>query len=1108
MSLFARLPVCFAVFCLCVSLALLCAINENAQAQVLYGSVIGNIQDASGAAIPGATVTITEKGTNLQRETLTSESGSYTFPNVPAGTYSVKVSLAGFKESVKTDVPVTVNNISRVDVTLEVGEISNVITVAAETARLQTDTADLHVDLNSREITTLPLTNYRNYQSLINLVPGATPAGFQNAVTDTPARALTTNINGTNRNNNNTRLDGSTNVYIWLPHHTVYVPPAETIETVNISTDNFDAEQGMSGGAAITVATKSGTNEFHGSLFGLHDNSAVRAKNFFLPKPGEVAPGLEALTKKPHFIRNIDGFTLGGPIKKDKLFFFGGWEGTRERIVRFGRFTVATPDQRAGNFSAYNQIIYDPNTGNPDGTGRTPFTGNIVPKDRMSPITLKMLSLVPQPNLPGTSSNYFNSGIQSFDRDNYDVKINWNRNERHQIWGKFSMMNANVSGPFALGEAGGPCLCDGGSGTGNTKVYVATVGHTWTLSPKLIVDGTFGFTRMDQVVKGPDFGQNFGLDVLGIPGTNGSDPRQGGKPQFEVSGYTQLGNNDNWSPIFRNDRSYTGTTNFTWVRSAHEMRWGFDVVRHELNHWQPEIGAGPRGQFNFGGGVTALRGGSQAPNQFNAFADFLLGLPASMQKSLQFELMTGREWQFAWYFRDRFQATRKLTLTYGLRYEFYPLIHRANRGIEVLDINTMKVRLGGLGGNPTDLGIHVSKKLFAPRVGFAYRIGNDMVIRAGYGITYDPLPFSRPLRGFYPLTIAQTFVGPSSFVPFRPIAQGIPAFSGPDLSTGLVDLPPTVDMRSPYPDHITRGYIQSWNLSVERKLPLDFVVSTAYVGTQTTHQLADLNLNAAGPGQGNTGRPFFAKFGRTADTLQWDGWLSANYHALQVAINRQFVKGLFVKGAYTYSRAINWTDDDGWAGVMWNHPSVLKRNRALAGYDIPNIFQLAFIAELPFGKGGTDLGSKLIQGWQINGIFSAYQGRPFSVGASGASLNAPGNSQTADQVKPEITKLGGIGPGQPFYDRSAFAPVTEVRFGSSGRNILRRPGFGNLDLSLFRNFKLTERYRLEFRAEAFNFTNTPHFGTPNTSVQSTNFMIITSAANDERQFRFGLRVAF
>jgi len=1094
---------------LCLSLTLLLSVcPQNLNAQVLYGSVVGTVTDQSGAVVPGAKVSITNRGTGQTREATTDTAGRYSIVDVLEGAYDVAVTASGFKPFTQTNLSVTINTVSRADVQMQVGAMTQEVTVAATVAPLETTKTDVHTQLGTKAITNLPLARYRNYQSLINLVPGATPGRFQNAVTDTPERALETNVNGTNRNNNNTRLDGSADIMIWLPHHAVYIAPSETVQEVNISTNNFDAEQGLAGGAAVTVATKTGTNELHGSLFAYHDNQHLRARNFFLRSP-----------QRPKSITNIDGFTLGGPIRKNKLFFFGGFETTRERGGRNSLFSVPTADIRTGNFSAISTTIYDPNTGNPDGTGRTPFPGNTIPPVRISPIIRKLVDLTPPTNQSGPNNNFFNSATQVLNRDNYDVKINWNRSEKHTVWGKYSAMNATVIGKFGLGAGvGGPCLCDGGNGTGHTLVQLATLGHTLTLSPTFIVDGTIGWTRFGQNVVGPDFGQNFGLDVLGIPGTNGPDPRQSGMPIFTITGYTTLGNSDGWSPIFRNDQSYTYTTNATKVRGAHEVRFGFDAVHHHLNHWQPELGSGPRGRFVFRGEATALNGGPSA-DRFNAYAQFLLGLPSDLGKSVQFIKMDGKEWQFAWHVGDRWHVTPKLTATLGLRYEYYPLMTRSGPGggIERYDPATNLVFLGGRGNVPKNVGVTTSKKLFAPRIGLAYRLNDATVIRTGYGITYDPMPLSRPLRGFFPLTIGSDFSG-SGFTPspLGSIANGIPSICCPDLSTGVVPLPPQALMRTPYLGQLNRGYIQSWNFIVERKLPSDFVVSVGYVGTQTVHQFADINFNAARPGGGNPSRPQFATFGRTTDTLLWQGWLSANYHSLQTTVNRQFKNGLFVKGAYTYSRAINWTDDDGWAGLTFNDPSTLRRNRAQAGYNIPHIFQLSYVYELPLGRGKRWASNKgvpkaVLGGWQVNGIFAAFQGRPFTVTANGASLNAPGSTQTADQVKPVVNKLGGIFDS-PYFDTTAFAPPTgPARFGTSGRNALRGPGVVNLDLSLFRKFQLTERFQLEFRAESFNFTNTAHFNNPSGNASdAATFMKITSTdANlPERQFRFGLRLAF
>lgn len=1144
---------------------------KMASAQVLYGSVVGNVTDQTGAVVPDAKVTITNKGTGQVRDAVTNSNGEYSILNVLPGVYDIKITKQGFSSATQTDVTVSANNALRLDVAMKIGNVNDVVSVTADATVLQTESATVKSEISGKEIQSLPINNYRNYQSLLNLVPGTTPAAFQNANTDSPERSLTTNVNGTARNNNNTRLDGAQSVNIWLPHHSAYVPPSESVAEVNISTNNFDAEQGFAGGAAVQVITKSGTNQFHGSAFAYHDNHFFRAKNAFYPTTVAGAPN----PNKPKNLRTIPGATLGGPIMKDKLFFFGSWEGMYESTIGDGFFTVPTPALRSGDFSRTNTTIYDPLTGNLNGTERTAFTGGIIPTSRIHPAAARMLSLIPQPNLRDATGNFlevnnlYASAPGIFNRNNYDVKVNWNRNENHQLWTKFSHMNASVTGNFALGAAGGGTLGAGGSGTGTTQSYVGTVGHTWTLGSGFIVDGNFSVTHRSHNTIPPDYGQNVGLDILRIPGTNGPDIRQSGTPQFNFANYSGLGNQNNWSPVFREERSYTFTQNATKLIGSHDIRFGADVVKHHLDHWQPEIGAGPRGSFSFSGNTTALNGGPGS-NQYNSFAAFLLGMPNIVEKSLQYEVMTTREWQIGFFIRDRWQVNRNLTLTLGLRYELFPTMRRADRGLERIDFANPIVRnaagvptgetrllIGGRGGNPNNLGIDYSKKLFAPRVGFAYRIGDDMVVRGGYGITYDPMPFGRPLRGFYPLTIAQQFFASGTgasevFTPwgFTPSARvpgltvGIPNFTGPDLSTGVVNLPATVQMRSPYQGTLNRGYIQSWNLMVERKLIKDIKVEVGYVGTGTRNQFGDIEANAAQAP--NQPRLLQSQYGRIASTLLWDGFVSTSYHALQVAVNRRLSNGLLVKGAYTYSKSINFFDDSGWAGLpLFNAGSQISRNRGLAGFDIPHNVQIGAGYELPFGKGkkwlSDGVAAKVLGGWSLSGIGSMVSGRPLSVTAAAGSLNAPGNSQTPDLIgKPSYPKK--TGPGQVWLDPNAFRPVEfspewlasvangtprPFRFGTAGRSTVRGPGFTNFDLSLVRSFMILERIRTDFRVDAFNFTNTPLFNNPGTNASAptrdaqgnilrdaagnlrlNGFGQVLSAAQTQRQFRFGLRLEF
>ncbi|MBO0798612.1 MAG: carboxypeptidase regulatory-like domain-containing protein, partial [Blastocatellia bacterium] len=397
--------------CIVIGLVFLGYGVSSASAQVLYGSIVGNVTDQAGAVVPGAVVKVTDTSTGLSRQATADNSGNYSITNVLEGDYEIQVSAGGFKPLTQKGVSVRINTVSHVDFKLEVGGVTETVTVGASSPLLQTSKADVNTNLESQAIENLPLSGYRNFQSLMNLVPGATPGQFQNAVIDTPQRDLTFNVNGQERNANNTRVDGAADILVTMPHHMVYVPPVESIQEVNISTNNFDAEQGITGGAAITVSTKSGTNEFHGSAFAYNANSATRAMTWDENRAG--------VTDKPKGNRNFDGGSIGGPIKKNKLFFFFDWEGTFERVGRSQLYSVPTDDFRTGDFSRtlgapilnasgnpimvptteggsvplQQGMIFDPFSGNADGTGRSVFSSggrlNVIPAARLNAPMLK-----------------------------------------------------------------------------------------------------------------------------------------------------------------------------------------------------------------------------------------------------------------------------------------------------------------------------------------------------------------------------------------------------------------------------------------------------------------------------------------------------------------------------------------------------------------------------------------------------------------------------------------------------------------------------------------------------------------------------------------------
>ncbi len=1096
-----------------------------ANAQALYGSIVGNVADPQGAVLQGVKVTITNTGTGLKLETTTDDTGSYVFRNLLPGDYDMTLSHSGFKELRQSGIVVSAGNPKRVDVGLQIGGAQESVTVTADAATLRTEKSDLSTELNSVQVTSLPLNQYRNYQTLLNLVPGATPVQFQNAEIDTPGRSLRTWVNGTQPNSNTTRVDGAVSVNVWLPHHAGYIQPVETIETVNIATNNFDADIGMAGGAAQTVVTKSGTNEFHGSGFWFTNADELNANSFF--------NNAFALARAPQ-ARHTYGGTLGGPILKEKLFFFGSYEKFRDRRGSNATYVVPTDKMRNGDFTevaaAYpnttantnNFRLYNPNTGGAGGTGRTEFANFTVPGNMISPIAKAIMNFYPKVNSDrDLNSNFLlDDYVQprevQVDRANYDSKITWQRSKDHSVWGKFSMLQADVVDNFILGF-------DEGS-VGDTKVYVVGAGHSWTLSPTLLLDGNFGYYRMDQQVTGPDFGKNYGID-LGIPGTNDAkDIRASGLPTFET-GYT-IGSTPNWMPLFRKEINYSFSSALTKIFSKHQLRTGVDLVKMELNHRQAEFGNyGLKGGFSFSGNTTG------APNYtaraWNQFAGFLLGMPSFYAKDVQTEDMTGREWQTGIYVSDRWRVTQNLTLNLGLRVEYYPLMSRATRGIERLDYSTYTVLLGGLGDVPKDAGLELQTWYAAPRVGVAYRIGEKSVIRAGYGHTINPLPWSRPMRGSFPFDINFNATA-EQFGSVTTLAQGIPTVPIPDISSGKVKLPAGVFMRSPnagteaFPGSgkgLDRAIIKQYNVAFEHRLPGDLIAEVAYVGTRTDGGYADLNINYGEPGLGNASRKYFSVAGTTAIN-DWGARTRARYNSLQVALNRPFKNGLMLKGAYTLSKAKGMTDEDGWVGLTWNHPLKFEDNFALTGFDRTHIFQMGFLYELPFLKSSNNLSGKLLGGWQLNGIFAKFSGTPYSIGGTNNALNCQACGSVFINFSGDPKPIGKVGSGSTdtYYDKSLFSQPTGTGkdgFGTSARNLFRRPRVWNLDLSLFKQFRISERFKPEFRAEAVNVFNHTNWGAPVTGFTDINFLKFTPSQAESgtntpgaRRIQIGVRVTF
>ncbi len=1169
------------LFLTLLSICLIAAIPALTAAQVLYGSLVGNVTDPNGAAVSGAKVDVTNLATGGVSTVTTDDRGGYSLNDLQVGVYRLTISRSSFKTTIREDVRIEANKTYRFDAALEVGGVEETVVVtAAEEATLQTDRGDVNVTQSARQINDLPLFGSigRNYQSLMYLIPGTTrgTGGFfingsgteDNSAAGNPQRSMSFNVNGVSRLQNNTKIDGSSVIYPWLPGNTVYVPPAEAIQEVNIVTNAFDAEQGLAGGAAINVSIKTGGNDFHGVGWGYDTNSRFRSRTFFQPvnqptNPKNILAQFGYAFSGPVILPH---FGDGGPkiwSGKNKLFFFTDLERTTQRNAAGGTFSVAganlRPDANGNvNFTGTGITVFDP-LSNPDPRLRKPFPNNTIPANRIDIASLEILKRLPLPNVPGVQNNFAATGIGSFNRTNIDNKINY-VSDNLSLWGRYSRSPTIIIDPPIFGEVSGPALNGGQLGTAPGLINVFGLGASYTFTPTVVLDGNVGYTRQRLGAEGFDIVSNFGLDVLKIPGTNGPDRLQGGVPSFQIgAGWTNIGNDNTGNPFLFRDNQYVGAVNLSWLKGAHSFRFGGDYLNAQLNHFQPQGGSFQtvRGTFGFSGNATALQGcpatatqadcedkgfvrSPAAANRFNNWADFLLGLPTSAGKVDQLRNPNSVYWkQYAGYARDHWQITRDLTFIYGLRFERFTTPRKDNTGINRFDPETGKVITGGLSGLDINGGAVSGKNLFLPRFGIAYRANDKTVFRGGYGQSSDPRPF-QDVRNAYPIANiwsmpAVTFNGATnSFIPVTTLRQGLINTSpAPDLNQGILPLPSNTGTTT-FPADEPRKRIHSFNAFIERQLPWKFAAQVGYVGTRVIGQMGFININAGPPGGGNAGRPLAVKFGLVGDINSIQPYGDTTYDSLQALFTRRWASSLFGT-AYTWSKTINFADNDG--GPRIQYLPAKDRNRGPASYDRTHNLQMYGVYDLPFGKGqrwaNDGWGSKILGGFQVSGVMSIMSGIPFYVIQGNApGLLAGGSAQVPNQLIGDITILGGIGIASqvgasagPYFlntvqgktiqgvsctSNCAWADETGARFGSVGRNNLRGPGFFETDLSVFRTFSISEKVKFQLRAEALNATNHANFANPTSDTNSGNFGFITGlyGPNQSRQWRFGMRLSF
>jgi outer membrane receptor protein involved in Fe transport len=1115
-------------FLLTVSLLLaITALSTSARAQAVYGSISGTVTDSSGAVVGGATVTITSVDRKTSDTVVTNDSGLYVKERLLPGQYEVKVEAPGFKGRVMSAVVVNIDAQTKVDAALEPGAVTDTVTVTGgEGQLLKTDRADVATTFEQRQVTDLPILD-RNFTRFILLTPGTQQQQWQHAASENPQGSIQTIVNGQHFSGTGYQLDGTDNRDPILGI-IVINPNFEAIGETKITSQNYDAEFGQAIAGVVSVQTKSGTNEFHGSLFEFRQNDVLQARNPFSQSQRDPLTGKFV----PDTLKNQFGGAIGGPILKEKLFFFGDYQGTRSKVGGSKLLTVPTELARTGDLSEYGVNIFDPATTVVDANGnlvsRTQFAGNRIPAGRLSPQALSLLNLIPRPSRPGIRDNFVASGSELFDNDTFDVRIDGRLSESLNLFGRYSFADFTRDGPTAFGPGGGSELVTLG-GSSKVRNHSLALGFDYSLSTTTLVDFRFGYFQYKVAVLPFDFGTSTAADA-GVPGLNLDDTFTSGLFAGFVEGPgggdagnggfnfgSGLGVNRCNCPLDQNEKQLQFVGNLLKTTGNHTFKFGVDVRRAYNLRVPSDIHRS--GELSFSANRTRGPAGGGS-----GLATFLLGDVTNFGRFASPNTdARERQWRHFYYGQDTWRPTQKLTVNYGLRLDIInpqTINEPGNAGF--LDLNTGEIKVAGVGGIGLDGDVENSLN-FAPRLAIAYQLTDKTVIRAGYGRSYDigvfGSLFGHSVTQNLPVLAAQRINAPANFDRVFTLAQGPPAPVFPTVpENGRFPLPDGIFTRL-LPDKQRLPAVDAWNVTFQHQLTESISVEAAYVGNKGTHVFAgdgpDFNINQAtlvgfGTIPRNNRRPLFNRFGWTQDITFFCNCADNRYNSLQTKFTKRFSSGYSVLAHYTLQRATN-NDADQF---------IFDRdlNRGPQNFDRTHTFVLSQLAELPFGRNRKYLGDisngldYFIGGWQFNSNTTVSSGFPFNVG-----YDAGANIDTGPNRPDLIGDPDTGGSRERFFDPTVFGNPGPGNFGNLERNALRGPGYWRTDASMFKKFKFTEHKELEFRIECVNLFNHVNLDLPNSFIgnpasPSASAGRITSTAfggtDPQRNFQFALKFKF
>lgn len=1028
-----------------------------AAAQGLQNAVVGDVKDSSGAALPGATVTVTNVGTQVERTTTTDSVGAYNVPSLVAGTYAVRVELAGFKTEVRNGVVVRTDAPTRVDFTLGVGQQTEVVEVTADAAAqiLRTEDASLGVVIGEAQIDALPVKN-RNFMALAQIVPGASEAQVGNQNQLGRAQPLNLSVHGQRHFDNNIRIDG-VSIIAGFVNGSTFVPSLESLKEVSVQTGQYSAAYGMYSGAQVDMIVKSGTNEYHGNVFGNLRDASLNARGFF--DQGD----------KPPFSHGQYGATVGGPILENRTFFFVGWEGTRLRRESTGQASVATDRMRGGDFSELSITIRDPYTG-------LPFPGNVIPASRLSPEAQRLLAYIPHANRPGLASNYFGTTTAEEDENQFFVRLD------HQVSPRDSLFFRMA---YRAADNHTVALNPNFQSIGQPQNQNYVLGYTHIFGPRVVTELKASYVRESSPIQTGREGADIDpLRDFGIRGLNFDEPLVRGIPNAGITGYMGTGETFASPKLLYRSPTLQGHTMVNLAR--HSLRFGAEAFRRYQAF--TTVSANNQGTFSFTGQLTG-----------NAFADFILGLPTQTGR-IPFLLSSDlKQDHFQAYVQDDWRVSSTVTVNAGLRYEYAGSYHDTLGNTTNFDLDTQTF----FPAPGTDGALNEASHDLAPRLGVAYRWGNDTVLRGGYGhYLTQPTMANASLINRNPPRSRQDTFNTNLQNPDLTLADGF-------LEGRLVGVtvPPTL---TTLPLDYGPGRAQVWSASVQRQLPGHWVGELGYVGSKTTGLDSSFTRNTPPPGPGavQARRPNPAY----GDVRVFSTEAEASYNGLNLRVQNANWHGLNLLSSYTFSKCIDTKSSPSTSTVgaedqePQNQLDRFDGQRGRCAIDFTHQFKLNAVYSIPFGSSLTGLAGALFKGWQISAGVNLHTGPTFTVIMGGNPANT-----SRGTIRPNLIGDPNL-PGderttERWFNTAAFVAPPPFTYGNAGRNIVVAPGTKLVDLGLRKQVRIHGDQALEVRIDAYNAFNTPQFGIPGRVLGTPQFGRVTSVGSP-REIQLGLRYAF